>query len=67
MRKTPTEMYIHDMVMIDTRVFEIVGKGRLFKSHPSPPPPRIVNFLKYAGSDRVKEVSMCNTIINYIC
>ena len=33
---------MHDMVTIETIVFEI------------PPPPQIVNFSKYPGSDRVK-------------
>ena len=39
MRQTPTNMHMHHMVTIGTKVFEIVG--------------RIVNFLKYTGLDRV--------------
>ena len=52
MGQTPGQMHMHDMVtIIDTIVFEIVGGGGLLKL---PPPPRIVNFLKYPVSDRVK-------------
>ena len=43
--KTPSKMCMNDIVTIDSIVFEIVGGG--FK-------PRIVNFLKYPGSDWVK-------------
>ena len=42
-------MHMNDMVTIDTIVFKIVGEGGAFKA----PPPRIVNILKYPGSDRV--------------
>ena len=42
MRQTPSKMRMNDMVTIDIIVFEIVE---------GPPPPRIVNFLKYLGSD----------------
>ena len=52
MRKTPSKMHMHDMVTIDTILFGIlggVGEGLLTT------PPRIVNFLKYPGSDKVKE------------
>ena len=51
MRQTPSEMRMTDMMTIDTTVFEIIGGGGL-----KPPPPRIVNFLKYPGSDRVKVI-----------
>ena len=50
MRQRPGQMHMHDMVTIDTIVFEIVGGGLL----KPPPPPRFVNFLKYPGSDRLK-------------
>ena len=45
MRETPFKMHMHDIVTIDTIVFEIVGRetGLL-----------IVNFLKYPGLDKVK-------------
>ena len=51
MHKTPTRMHMHDIVKIDTMVFQIVGGRGAFDT---PPPPRIVNCLKYAVSDRVK-------------
>ena len=54
MCQTPGQMHMHDMVTIDTIVFEIVGGGEAFKA------PRIANFLKYPGSDRVK-TDTCNT------
>ena len=50
MRQTPSEMHMYAMVTIDTIIFEIVGGGGAFKTFP---PPRIVNCLKYNGSDRV--------------
>ena len=36
MPKTPSKMYMYDMVKIDTIVFEIVGG--LLKTPPPPPP-----------------------------
>ena len=36
MRETPSKIHMHDMVTIDTIVFEIVGGGDLLK--PPPPP-----------------------------
>ena len=61
MCKTPSKMHLHDMVTIDTIVFEIVvGEGWLT-------PPLI---LKYLGKNRV-QVGTCrgtrqfhNTVIN---
>ena len=61
MRKTPVKMHIHDMVTIDTKVSEIVGGqrsggrgvGGSFKASP-----RILDFPKYPGSDRVKKKSL---------
>ena len=46
---------MHDMVTIDTIVFEVVGERGVSKP-PTPPPrhPRIVNFLIYPGSSRAK-------------
>ena len=58
MRQTPWQMHMYDIVTIDTIVFEIV-RGEAFKA--PPPPPRIANFLKYPGSDRVK-TDTCNTL-----
>ena len=51
MRKTPSKMHMHGMVTIDTIVFEIVPCN-------PPPPPRIVNFLKYPGSDNVNKIDI---------
>ena len=45
-------MRMNDIVTIDTIVFEIVRGGGAFKALP---PPRIVNFLKNPGSDRVND------------
>ena len=44
-----------DMVTIDIAVFEIVGGGG---RDLTPPPPQIVNFLKYPGSDKVKHIQL---------
>ena len=52
MRQTPSEMRMHDTVTIDTIVFEIEGVAL---KPPPPPPPRIVNFLNYPRSNRVKK------------
>ena len=41
MRETPSIMQMHDIVTIDTKVFEIVGGGLL--KHPPPPPNRKVS------------------------
>ena len=49
MLKTPGQIHLYIMVKIDTIVFEIVGGA--FKATP----PRIVNCLKWPGSDRVKK------------
>ena len=59
MRKTPSKMHMHDMVTIDRIVFEIVGGWEAFE-HPTqtpPPPPRVINFLKCPGSDKLKTSS----------
>ena len=45
-------MHMHDMVNIDTRVFDIVRGGGWVK----PPYSRIVSCLKYPGSDRVRTI-----------
>ena len=52
-RQTPGQIHMHDMVTIDTIVFEIVGGGG-----------GIVNFLKYPGSDRVK-TDKWNTLLSH--
>ena len=66
MPKTPSKIHMHDMVKIDTTVFEILrGGGGAFKA----PLPRIVSCLKYSGSDRVKTClikSVCTNIFNAI-
>ena len=64
MRKTPGKMHMHDMVTIDTILFGDPrgGEGGAFK----PPPPRIVNFLKYPGSDKVKENLLATYFINIL-
>ena len=59
MPKTPGKIHIYDMVKIDPIVFEIVGGGGAFKA-----PPRIVNCLKWPGSDRVKCLKIPWSIIN---
>ena len=51
MCKKPGKMYMHDMVKIDTIVFEIVGGGGVYKA----PPPRRVNCPKYPGWNRVNK------------
>ena len=48
--KSPSTMYMHDMVTIDITVFEMVRRVKA-----PPPPPRIVNFLEYPGLDRVAQ------------
>ena len=37
MFEPPSEMHMHDMVKIDTVVFEVVRRGLLNQSNPPPP------------------------------
>ena len=50
MTKTPGKMHRLDMVIMETKVIEIVGGGMAVLT----PPLRIVNFLKYPRLDMAK-------------
>ena len=69
MLKTPSKMHMYKMVKIDKTVFQIVGGGGVLLK----PPPRIVSYLKYPGSVRVKiqvkilELQCFYTTINSLC
>ena len=60
MQKTPRKLRMHDMMTIDTIVFENLGGGA-FKATPG-----FVNFLKYPGSNRVKVPKCCYTCTSVV-